>query len=111
MSVQEHHGHRLAHDVTTADHNCVRALQLDVVLPEQRHHPERRCWHVRRIAEVEVPGVERVEAVDVLDGLDSADDARLVGVLRERELDEDAVDRVFAVQLGDELEQLLLGGV
>ncbi len=55
-----------------------------------------------------MPRVERMEAVDVLDRLDRADDARLVDVVRERELDEDAVDRVVPVQLGDELEQLVL---
>ena len=52
-----------------------------------------------------------VEAVDVLLGIDGAQHLRLVHVLRQRKLHEDAVDRVVGVQLGDEIEDLAFGGV
>ena len=68
-------------------------VELDVVLGEQRHDPDRRRRHERRPAEVELPGVERMQAVDVLRRIDRADDARLVEVVRQRQLHEDAVDR------------------
>ena len=85
---------RLADDLAAADHDRVRALELDVVLVQEGQDPERRRGNVRRLAEVELAGVERVEAVDVLDRLDGADDAVLVDAVRERQLDEDAVDGV-----------------
>ena len=49
-----------------------------------------------------------MEAVDVFDGLDGADHAQLADVLMERQLDEDAVDRVVGVQHSDPLEQFVL---
>jgi hypothetical protein len=52
-----------------------------------------------------------VEAVDVLVGVDRAEDLRLVHVLGERKLDEDAVDAVVGVQVGNEVEDLRLGRV
>jgi hypothetical protein len=50
-----------------------------------------------------------VEAVDVLHRGHRVDDALLVDAVGERELDEQAVDRVVGVQLLDEREQLGLG--
>ena len=49
-----------------------------------------------------------MEAVDVLDRVDGADHAPLVDLAGQRQLHEDAVDRVVGVQLRDELEQLRL---
>ena len=43
-------------------------------------------------------------------GSDRADHLRLVDLRRQRQLDEDAVDRVVGVQARDELEHLLLDG-
>ena len=60
-------------------------------------------------AREEQPGVDGMEAVDVLDRIDGADDAALVDLRGQRQLDEDAVDRVVGVQLRDEVEQLALG--
>ena len=50
-----------------------------------------------------------MEAVHVLDRVDRADDAALVHVLREGQLDEDAGDPIIPVQAGDEREELVLG--
>ena len=88
--------HRLADDVAAADHDRARAVELDRVLGEHRHHAERRRRDERRPAEVELAGVERMEAVDVLRRRDRADDLRLVDVLRQRQLDEDRVDLAVA---------------
>ena len=52
-----------------------------------------------------------METVDVLLGIDGAQHLRLVHVLRQRKLHEDAVDRVVGVQLGDEVEDLALGRI
>ena len=109
MPVQQEQRDRLADDVAAADHDRVRALELDAVLVEEREHPERRPGHVRGGAREQQPGIDGMEAVDVLDRIDGADDAALVDLRGQRQLDEDAVDRVVGVQLGDEVEQLALG--
>ena len=77
---QVHDG--LADDRAAADHDRARAVELDVVLGEERHHAERRRRDDRRPAEVELARVQRMEAVDVLRRRDRADDLRLVDVLR-----------------------------
>ena len=109
VAVQEEQRGRLADDVAAADHDRVRALELDAVLVEQREHAERCSRHVRRRAGEQQPGVDGMEAVDVLDRIDGADDAPLVDLAGQRQLDEDPVDRVVRVQLRDEVEQLRLG--
>ena len=83
-------------------------FDLDLVLVEHPHDPERRARDERRPAEVEPAGVDRVDAVDVLRGVDRLDHAVLVDVVGQRQLDEDAVDVVVGVQLGDAREQLVL---
>jgi hypothetical protein len=67
-----------------------------------------RC-SASRAAEIEQTRVEGVQAVDVLQRVDGADGARLVEVRRQGQLDEDPVDRFVGVQLGNDLEQFLLG--
>ncbi len=52
-----------------------------------------------------------MEAVDVLGGVDRLDRLRLLDVGGERQLDEDPVDSVVGVEVGQEPEQLVLGGV
>ena len=85
-----------------------RALGLDLVLGEHPHDPEWRARHEPRAAEVEAAGVHRVEPVDVLRGIDRLDHLGLVEVGRQRQLDEDPVDGVVGVQLGEELKELVL---
>ena len=52
-----------------------------------------------------------MEAVDVLYRVDRTDDALLVELRRQRQLDEDPVHIIIGVQLGNEREQVLLGDV
>ena len=104
VTSQQEMRYRLSDDVTAAHDDRFRALERDVVIGEQRHDPDRRRRHERRPAEVELAGVEGMKAVDVLHRLDGADHAPLVDVVRQRELHENAVDCVVAVQFGDPLE-------
>ena len=62
-------------------------------------------------AEGEPSGVHRMEAVDVLGGADRLDHGVLVEVVGHRQLDEQPVDGVVGVDLGDEREQRLLARV
>ena len=54
--------------------------------------------------------IDDVEAVDVLVGIDRGQDRGLVDLLRQRQLHQDAVDAVVAVELLDQVEQLGLAG-
>ena len=54
--------------------------------------------------------IERVEAVDVLGRIDRVDHALRIDLLRQRQLHQDAVDRVVGVELRDQRQQLGLAG-
>ena len=99
----------LADDRGAADDDGARIAQRDLVLREHAHDPERRARDERRPAEVEAAGVHRVQPVDVLRGIDRLDHLRLVEVVGQRQLDEDPVDGVVGIQVGEQREQLLLG--
>ena len=88
----------LLRPITTASAPC----ELDAVLVEQLEDAERRSGHVRGRAGEKQPRIQRMDAVDVLHRIDRVDHAAFVESVRERQLDEDAVDRIVCVQLGDE---------
>ena len=95
---QEEQRDGLADDGAAADHDGARALERHVVLVEQRQHPERRRRHERGRPASSSPALNGMEAVDVLDRVE----ARITcasSMVRQRQLDEDAVDRVVGVQL------------
>ena len=56
------------------------------------------------------PAFDGMEAVHVLHRVDRVDDPVLVDLLRQRELHEDPGHARVGVQVGDEREQVLLGG-
>ena len=111
VALEEEMRHRLADDRRAADHDGARALERDLVLVEHPHDAERRARDERRPAEVEAAGVDRVDPVDVLLRRDRLDDPVLVEVVRQRELDEEPVDRVVGVERRDRREHVLLGRV
>ena len=61
------------------------------------------------LAALQAACVDGMEAVDVLVGSDCLEETLGVDVLRQRKLDEDAVDVVAGVELGDEGEHLVGG--
>ena len=63
------------------------------------------------LARREAADIDRMEAVDVLLGANGFDDAALVDVVGERELDEDAMDRGIGIQGCDLGEQVGLRGL
>ena len=108
---EQQHRHRLADDLAPPDDDGFLALQLDPVLGEHGHDPERRRGHEEGLAEVETSCVQDVEAIDVLGRIHGAEDSRFVHVPGKRELNEDPVDRIVGVELGDEVEDVALGRV
>ena len=119
-AVRERHGrvlgeeqerHRLSHDVRAADDDGARALELDLVVAEDLHDPRGCRRRERRAALEQEAGVRGMEAVHVLHRVDRVDDAVLVDLLRQGELREDPGHARVGVQVGDEREQVGLGGV
>ena len=108
MLGEKQHRHGLPDDLASSDDDGLLALELHTMLGEHHHHPRRRRRHEERLAEKEEPCVRRMEPVDVFRRVDRAKNLRLVHVLRERKLDENPVDVVVNVQLGDEIEDLVL---
>ncbi len=100
--------HGLPDDVTAADDDGAGAVDLDLVLPQHLHHADRCGTDQRGLPEKELPRVERMQPVDVLGRGDCPQDPRFVDVSRERQLDEDRVDRVVRVQGRDPGEQFFL---
>ena len=82
---------------------------LDLRVEQQFTDPQRRARHEPRRTDREEADVERVKAVDVLQGIDPLDDGRLVDLLGQRQLHQDAVDRRIVVQSVDRGEQFGLG--
>lgn len=72
-----------------------------------------RAWDEEWLATTlcELSNVAGGEAVDILLGVDCLGDGILRDVLGKRKLDEDSVNRVVVVQLGDLLKQLCLGNL
>ena len=99
--------HRLADDLAAADDDGATALELDAVLVEQLHASRGRGRNERRVSEIELAGAHRMEAVDVLRRRDEARRSAAVELLRQGQLDEDAVHLVVSVEPLDELAQLL----
>ncbi len=78
---------------------------------EQHQAAQRRAGDEPGLADREPAGIVDVEAVDVLGRVDRGDHRLLVDLRRQRQLDEDAVDRVVGVEPRDQGEQLVLADV
>ena len=90
---------RLADQDRAADHHRPRALQLGAGLAQQLHHAGGRAGHERLLAVLhQQAGVDGGEAVDVLGRVDQRDELVLVEVVRQRQLEQDAVHALVGVQ-------------
>ncbi|KAF1858236.1 hypothetical protein Lal_00014736 [Lupinus albus] len=105
--LQEQQRHRLADRVAAADDDGVLAAQVDAGRLDQLHAAVRRARAEAFQAGHQFAGGQHGIAVHVLAGRDGFDDFRRVDVLRQRHLDEDAVDGRIRVQRGDTVEQRL----
>ena len=104
-------GHRLADDVRPADHHGLHPRQVAVKVAQQHQAAKRRAGHHGLLPRPQQPHVRDVEAVDVLRRVDGVDDEVGIEVLRQRQLDEDAVHRRVGVQPRDERQKIGLGGL
>ena len=111
----EHHRGRFTDDEATPDDDGVLALAVDAVVVQDLHAGGGGAGGKAQIAAaLEHTGVRQVgHAVDVLLRVEAVADLILVGLemLRQRTEHQNAVDGVVGVDLVDELEQVLLGGI
>ena len=89
--LHEDQGQRLAHDVAPADDDDVFAVGIGAVSQEQLLDAVRRARDVARIAGGEQAEVLRAEPVYVLNRRHRFDDRRLVNLLGQRQLHENAM--------------------
>ena len=108
---QQQAGHRLADDGAAPDDHRPAAGEGDAVALEQGDDAGGGRRGEPRLVEPEAADVDRVEAVDVLVGIDAVEHPLLVDLPGERELHQDAVDRVLGVELVEQGEELVLGGL
>ena len=109
MLREEKHRDRLPDDLAAPDDDRLLPFELDLVLGQESHDPERGRRHEHRLAEEQPARVQRVEPVHVLRRVDRERDLRLVHVLGQRQLHEDPVDAVVRVQLVEQVQHLALG--
>ena len=103
--------HRLPDDVATAEDDAVLTSCLDLIATQELNDP---LWGSRDEAgkaNAHTPNIDRVEAIDILLWADRFDDALLVDVLGEGELDDEAVNFGIAIEALNLAEELLFGDI
>ena len=100
--------HWFADDVRPADHDGVEAAEAAELLLQQMEAAERRARHEGREARRQPSCIDGVKPVDILRGIDRLDDAGCVDLRRKRKLDEDAVDPIVSIEIGDQLQKFAL---
>jgi len=97
-------------ETAAPDHHRVGAFDLDLVAVEDFHGAQWGAGGEGRRAEQQLARRARVQRVDVLRGVDRGGDRVCGDSLGQRQLHENSVDRVVAIQLFDDQENILLGG-
>src|SRR4051812_21742053 len=109
VAMQQQHRHRLAHDVTAADHHGVTAGDRNVLAIEQLDYSGRRARDEHGALLHQESDVDRRQAVDVLLRLDRVK-YTLLGLgahsSGQRRLHEDAVVNVAAIEAIDDRKRL-----
>ena len=104
-------GHGLAHDVAAAHDDDVLARDLHAAALQELLNAMRGAGQEAGLSDHHLADVHRMESVHILVGGDGLDHAVFVDVLGERHLNENAVHRVIVVQLLNQGEEVLLGGI
>lgn len=105
-----HHqrGHRLADDVAASENDTLLARSLDIVTVQKGHDAQRSGRDEARQSDVHATDVDGVETVHVLAVVDSHDDLLLVDMLRQRQLNDEAIDILVFVEAVNTSQQLFL---
>jgi hypothetical protein len=107
--VHEEKSHGLADDVASAENGGVGAFDKNVAAAEDFHAAGGGTGDEAGTAADEAAKADGMKSVDVLGGVDGFEDALGIDLRRKRELYEDAIYLVVAVQAVDESEHVLRG--
>lgn len=114
VPVKEKFGDREADDLAAADHDGILSGNLVIGILKKPYDSHRGARDNARGVRPLLPKggrVQRMETVHVLGLGYGFDHLRLADLLRKRKLDEDAVNGVVGVELGDLVEEFLLRSV
>src|SRR5258706_8899087 len=105
VCVEQQHGGGLADDVTTADDDGFLTGDGNVAAVQDLDDSGGRAPDQAGALRREKPDVDGMEAVDIFGGIDGHQDFFLVHLRGQRQLHQDAVNLVAAVQVFDQSEQ------
>ena len=105
--VQQHHRRRLADNVGPSDDDGVLPSDRQLAAPQNLDDARWCAGRESRLAALQPSHIHRMEAVDVLVRRDRLEQPLGIDVLRQGQLDQDAVDVVARVQLGDQRQHLV----
>src|SRR5208282_459701 len=103
--IQQQHGDRLAHNVAASDYHGFLPGDRNLAALQNLHDAGRRAGHQSWTLRRKVAHVHGMESVYVFGGIDRQQNLLGIDVRGQRQLNQDAVDFVAAVQAGDEGEQ------
>ena len=105
--LHQHQRERLTDDVTAPNDNGMFSRPRNTVTGNELHDTVRRTRVVTRVASGQSPDVFRVKAIDVLQRCDRVNDGLFADRLRERKLNQNAVNRRVRIESIDHGEELL----
>ena len=109
MGVEQQHGHGLAHNVGAPQHHTPLASGVNVVLLQQLHDAAGGTGLKYRLTDGKLSHVIGVETVHILARINGQQHLFLTEAPGQRQLHQNTVDVLPAVQLTDEVQQFLLG--
>jgi hypothetical protein len=111
VGMHQQKGHGLADDVAAAEHDGVGAFDGNLVAAKNLHTTGGSASDESGTISDEPSEIHGMEAVDVFHRIDRFEDAFGIDLRRKRKLDENAVDIVVVVEIGDELKNVVSGSV
>ena len=111
VGMHQEKSHGLADDVAAAEHDGVGAFDGDLVAAKNFHAAGGSASDESGTIGNKLAEIHGMEAVDVFCGIDSFENALGIDLRGKRKLDEDAVDVVVIVEVGDELKHVVGGNV
>ena len=111
IAVKQELGNRKSDNLAAADHDCPLSLDFHACLIQHSDNAFRGARHGARLLLPEGCDIERMEAVNVLVLGNRGNDLVLGNMVRQRQLDENAVHAVIGIETGDEIKEFSLGDV
>jgi hypothetical protein len=103
--LHEQKRHRLSHGVGSPENDDVAMIDLDSIREQKHLNTKRRARDKTRAADREPPHILGVKPINVLQRIDCVDDFLCIYGFRQRELNQNAVNRWIGVEVLEDLEK------